>query len=460
MDTTETKMDVKLDLGWAQNEFGKISFGDTRLDKRFRKVAEDLSQLPERSINQASKDHAATKAAYRLFQNEKCSTEKIFSAHREQTLSRLRGEKLVLGNQDTSFFNYTGHKKTKNLGPIGDKKSNPQGLMLHSTFVVTPAGLPLGSLTFDCGARDAHLETAPKGKRELEDKESYRWIEALRNVAGIPNLVMQGDRENDIYEYLAEAERLNIQYNIRSCNDRVITSPEYTLLQTFLGQCPSEGTIEIVLPRDPSSITMEVRYSPIEIRPPARITKSKKAKGIECWVVQIKQINTPKGVPPISWTLLTNVPVETFADALERVDWYKRRWSIEEYHKIIKSGCNVEKCRLDTAEKLIRYIALSAVISWRIFWMVHISRVNPNAPAEEVLTQVEIQTLRTLKRFDLFFMINQNMTVRKAIIAISCLGGYLNRKNDPPPRVIVLWRGWQCLNNMTEVYESMSARCG
>jgi len=460
METDNTHPTVKVDSGWSLKEFQTLDLGDARIERRLRKVAEDLSRQPASPINQASTDNAATKAAYRLFQNERLASEKIMAAHRDQTLARMKGEAVVLGNQDTTYLNFSTHKATTGLGPIGDKKSNPQGLLMHSTLAVTPRGLPLGVLTFKCHARDGHLAPEEASKqRVLEDKESYRWVETLQQVRDIPNLVMQGDRENDIYEYLVEAERLNVKYNIRSCNDRGINSPEYTLLQTFLSESASKGEVEVELPGENRRATMEIRYSQIEIRPPVRVTKSRKAKGVTCWVVQIKEINFPEGSTPVSWNLLTNVPVVTIEDAIERVGWYKRRWAIEEYHRIIKSGCTVEKCRLETADRLIRFITLFGVIAWRIFWMVHIARTDPNAPAEVVLTHSEVKTLKTLKRFKKLLPAKKPLNVRNAIIAIACLGGYLNRKNDPPPGPTALWRGWQQLSSMAELYESIDAGC-
>jgi Transposase Tn5 dimerisation domain len=159
--------------------------------------------------------------------------------------------------------------------------------------------------------------------------------------------------------------------------------------------------------------------------------------------------------------LLTNVPVTSLDHAVERVSWYRRRWSIEEFHKVLKSGCMVEKSRLQTAERLKRYIALLCVIAWRIFWLVHIQRADPGAPAEVALTRAEIGTLRSLKRFTGRFQQSTAMTVRQAVIAIACLGGYLNRKNDPPPPgAITVWRGWQRLASMSELYESIVPGCG
>ena len=87
--------------------------------------------------------------------------------------------------------------------------------------------------------------------------------------------------------------------------------------------------------------------------------------------------------------------------------------------------------------------------------MVHIRRTDPKAPAEVALTKSEIETLCTLKRFKEWLPPPNKLNVKSAITAIACLGGYLKRKNDPPPGPVVLWRGWQNFSAMNELYESL-----
>jgi hypothetical protein len=456
------------DQGWSGKEFSELALGDARVERRLRKVAEDLSNQPEYPINQASEDAAATKAAYRLFDNERVSANKIFAAHESCTLKRMNNEPVILAIQDTSFLNFSGHKKTKGLGPIGDSIRKAQGLILHSTLAVTPAGLPMGVLTYRCWAREGFWGSDDKSRQALpiEEKESYRWIETLREIEKLSRklpkskVVTVADRECDIYEFLLEAQALNANYVIRAKHDRHLRADdECAHLQELIKAIPSETQIELNVPSEKRKATLELRFSPVTFRAPDRISRSQKKFLVNCWVVHVKEINALKKVEPLSWTLLTNVPVTSVEQALESLAWYRRRWSIEEFHKILKSGCTVEDCRLQTSEKLKRYLALFSVIAWRIFWMVHIKRANPKAPAEIVLTRSEIGTLQTLERFKELIQPEKKFTVKVALTAIACLGGYLNRKNDPHPGATVLWRGWQQLSAMAELYDGFTG-CG
>ena len=170
--------------GWGTGEFQTIELGDKRLEQRLKKLADDLSARPQAPINQASADWAATKAAYRFFENPKASEQKIFAAHRNCTVQRMRGQPVVLAIQDTTYLNYSHHPQTIGLGPIGDSRSDAQGLIMHSTLVVTPAGLPLGLLTQEIWARAGYKPQSVRERKNtaIEEKESYRWLAALRET--------------------------------------------------------------------------------------------------------------------------------------------------------------------------------------------------------------------------------------------------------------------------------------
>jgi Transposase DNA-binding/Transposase DDE domain len=455
------------DSGWAIAEFHEIALGDARLERRLWRVAEELSGQPQYPINQASEDAAATKAAYRLFNNERVTAEKIFLAHRARTLQRMHNEPVVLAVQDTSFFNYSGHKRTRGLGPLAGKDNNRQGLIMHSTLAVTPQGLPLGVLAHRCWARQGYRATEDKHEtKPMEEKESYRWVETLREVAKLSvlhraSMVVTGaDRESAIYEFLLEAQKLKAKYVIRACYDRHIKSDVYRTIHERWAALDVQAQVELDVPTQSRRATLDLKFMKVDLRPPDRITRSRSSLIVTCWVIYVREKHPPEGFQSLSWTLLTNIAIESVEQAVEKLAWYRRRWAIEEFHKILKSGCTVEDCRLQTAERLKRYLALFCVIAWRLFWMVHIKRANPKAPAEVVLTQSEIGTLRSLKRFKEKLLASGPFTVKQAVIAIACLGGYLNRRNDPPPGPTVLWRGWQRLSSMAELYKSVVPGCG
>ena len=88
-----------------------------------------------------------------------------------------------------------------------------------------------------------------------------------------------------------------------------------------------------------------------------------------------------------------NTPVASVKDADQAVKWYCGRWQIETFHKILKSGCTVEDCRLQNAERPQNYIAMMSVIAWRLHWMTYINRCEPHQPCTVALTTIEWQAL-------------------------------------------------------------------
>ena len=157
-------------------------------------------------------------------------------------------------------------------------------------------------------------------------------------------------------------------------------------------------------------------------------------------VIHATERSTPVGRPPIVWKLITNVPVDSPEDAIEKLHWYALRWRIETFHKILKSGCRTEEAKLRTAERLVNLVAVFCILSWRIFWLTMLNREAPKAPATVALTKIEIAVLDEIAKRK-GRTPPSRATVADILVAIARLGGYLARANDPPPGNKVLWRG-------------------
>ena len=135
-----------------------------------------------------------------------------------------------------------------------------------------------------------------------------------------------------------------------------------------------------------------LRYIPVELRPPANNDFVNKVP-IPLWIVHIVEDNPPEGENGIEWFLLTTVAIATVEDAKKCLQWYCKRWRIEDWHRVLKSGCCVEDAAHKTAERLKRAIAINLVIAWRIMLMTLLGRETPELPAEVLFTDVEIEVL-------------------------------------------------------------------
>lgn len=445
---------------WAEEEFGAVEFYDPRLTRRLTDLARDFYHQPQSPITQACGSHTKTVGAYRFFNNERVTMEKLLRAHTESCIERIRAHEVVLAVQDTTTLNYTDHPTTEGLGPIAsDKKS--MGLVVHDTMAFTPDGTPLGLLDVQSWARD--IEDFGKKERRkqlpIEQKESIKWLKSYRAVHEVqkacPNtmLISVGDREADIYELFLEAVSKpdNPRLLVRVERSRNRKTQEARLWDEMAGH-EVAGYQVIHVPRKGSQLardaTLEVRYKKVILMPP----KGKAYPPVEVWMVYGLETDCPKEITsPLEWMLLTTVDVNSFEDACERLAWYAKRWGIEIFHRTVKSGCKIEDRQLSTQKSLEACLAIDMVIAWRIYYLTKLGREVPDAPCTVFFEDAEWKALhifikKTIPTDD------QKPTLREAIRMTASLGGFLGRKSDKEPGTTTLWRGLQRLEDITATY--------
>ena len=449
-----------IDSEWTKKEFESINLGDKRLNKRFIKVAEQLSSQSTAPINQACDTWPDTKAAYRLFDNEKTTSKQILLCHQGAAKERLKGHEIILAAQDTTILDYTKHPKKHGMGPIGKENEKTHGLIMHTTLAMTLGGMPLGILDQDIWSRNEEEKGCSEKRKErpIEEKESNKWLISLEKTAEFsmdgPKIVTVCDREADIFEFFMKARELNAPILVRAAQNRIILE-EVGKLWDYMDSQPVAGvhTIEIPGKNSKRKANLEIRFASVTIKPPGQLKRFYK-ENIEPIVIDavwVKEFNVSDGEEAIEWMLLTNEKVKTFSDALEKLDWYKKRWCVEEFHKVLKSGCTVESCRLEKSERLLPFLTLCSVIAWRLLWIVKINRERPEAPCTEILTNYEWQALYC-KIHKTTELPEEVPTVRESVRWIGQLGGFLGRKRDKEPGITVIWRGWQRLMDIVEAW--------
>jgi len=435
---------------WFESELTGCSFPDVRLDHRLRKLLEGMAGSIGESLPTACQDWANTKAAYRFFDNDRVSEEAILDGHFRATAERVAassGPILVL--HDTTEFTYKRDDPEK-IGLIGKVAAyRVCGLSMHSSLAVTTDGLPLGLTAIKFWTRDKFKGTAALKKKvnptriPIEQKESYRWLENLRQSTarlGADRCVHIGDRESDIFELFCTAEELDTWFLFRTCVDRLAGDGKHTIA-TEMAETSIAGLHAVdVFDKDrrPAVAKLELRYRTIKVLPP--IGKQKRWPSLTLTVIHAREAEEPMNRERIDWKLITNLPVCSPLDVVEMLSWYALRWKIEVFHKILKSGCRAEEARLRTAERLVKLIAVFCILSWRIFWMTMLTRASPNAPPEMALTSTETALLDRLVP-DKKTMLEGHRHLAHYMTKIARLGGYLARKHDAPPGNLVMWRG-------------------
>jgi hypothetical protein len=466
-------MSVKDDVdsnSWCEREFSSVDLGDLRLNSRLVKTSKRLLNLPEASLNQACHGWSETKAAYRLFSNDKLTSKRIMDSHEIETLTRIQGtEGVVLSIQDTTYFKFDALVDNRRYEQK-KKFEGMHGIVMHHTLAVSSSGIPLGVITQKM--YDRNIGSYRKDRREhqklpIEEKESFRWIESLRQCHElskdykIKKFVTVCDRECDIYEFLHEARKLDENYVVRSAKNRCLEDGKSNYTRSGakvwdeIRKTKVKAKIEIEVPRKPGvkarTAKLSVRFGEVELKPPKRVpsAKSEALTPVRVNCIILKEPRPPKDTEALEWILLTNLKIKDTDDALEKVEWYKKRWTIESFHKVMKSGFNVEKSQLQSVDRLKKFISLVSVLAVYVHWMTYFSRENPEDSCEILLQEHEWKALDC--------KINRKSEASKkppdlntAIVWIAVLGGYLNRKSDPPPGSMVLWRGWRRLSEIAD----------
>jgi len=375
---------------------------------------------------------------------------------------------VVLCVGDTSFLDYGSiEAKKEGYGPIG-KGGN--GLILHSALAIEPEkGQSIGLLWQKLWNREPKQkppqnETPAKKKkrqaaarkearkRPFEEKESYRWVEALTTVESLVSKHTRAvhifDREGDITEVFEQVRQLqHTGVLVRAAHNRSLDSDSERLWSKMEAQ-PISLEKEIELPktckRSARKAKLSVRFCPVNLRTPYRFDNR---DPLLVYAVYATEVDCPEGETPVEWMLLTTEVVADIQTASTILRWYSYRWRVEEYHKIFKSGCQVERYRL-AANGMKALVGFLSVIAVELLQLTYLHRTQPTADAIIVLNPLQLRILKAKSP-----KLPKILTVSWAVEAIARLGGYLEHRHKTPIGIQVLWRGWLKLHDLCQGWQ-------
>jgi len=320
-------------------------------------------------------------------------------------------------------------------------------------------------LDLQCWARSEIGSSDERHSKPIEEKESFKWVQSYRAVSEVQNrcrktmLVVMADREADIHEVFAEqagtphGAQLLIRAE-RSRNRHVLEGDDsHEALWPVLEQQPIIGERELLVPpsehRKARKAVLVVRAAAVVLKPPRR---KPHLAPVPVWAVLAQEINAPEGIEALEWMLLTTVEVKHKDDAFQRLSWYARRWGIEVYHRVLKSGCCVEARQLENSRRLSNCLAIDLIVAWRIFHLVTMGEQTPDVPCTVYFAPSEWRALVT-------FVTKTKLppphppSLNEAVRMLATLGGHLGRKHDGHPGAEVLWRGMARLADIDAAYQ-------
>ena len=414
---------------------------------RLVQSAQHMAQCPQRAITGATNGaRALVKGHYRLIDqpaDSAVTVDHILEPHRERTLRRMRAHETVLCIQDGTRLNFTRRDQTQGLGAIGSNQTGAvaRGLHLHTTLAVDPDGVALGVLR---AAFDAPAPPNPDEKDKPKPREartSFRWVEGLRDLAQaaerLPEtrVVCTMDREADFLDLFLErrAHAPQVDLLVRAKVDRVVGTEKTPDGQTVsrrlfdeVRNAPARGAATVAVQRLSARAKaskqarkdrraarvaeVTLRYQPVALPCPG-------AAAVELWVVHVREQQPPPTAEPLEWFLLTTLRVTSTADATRILRWYALRWRIEEYFRVLKSGCKVEEV--------------------------------PDLPGDLLFSDGELRVLATFARSR---TLPPPTRLGDAVGLVGRLGGWLGRTRDPPGAQL-LWHGYTQLVAMAFAFE-------
>ncbi len=430
---------------WAEQQFSDSDLGHKARTKRACEIAADLLRHPTASLPKALGTSPA-KRAYEFFANKKVSHAALLSGPVSQTLIACATERTILLVQDTTAPGFGGRVRRAGLGPINDSE-RAQGMLVHTCLALAEDGRVLGVLEQEVWARsdEKHSKSESLAARRKRSRESERWARTSRTVharlvaAGVgAKRIHVGDREADIFALFTEIDALEDGFVFRATYDRRTTQGDddartYSLSEAEAAPVLAHKTV--VVPARPGQTArtarLEIRAKRVEVMPP----KIDERRGSPIWmnVVIVSEIDPPSAKQALRWNLLTREPIEAPADVLRIASIYALRWTIEDFHMGLKTGCALEHRQLESFEGLTNFLVFATAIAIHALRLRDAARAAEPRPATDVLSPIQLTLLHQSAP-----RLREDCTAKEALRAVAVLGGFFDTSKKAQP-------GWRTL---------------
>lgn len=463
---------------WAQEEMAAAALGDARLDERLVTVLSALGARPNVSIPAACGGRAEMAAAYRFFDNDKVTFDKVLQPHLHCSRQRVAEQAVALLVQDTSEIDLTRPEAA--VEGAGDLDGSRRGFLLHEMQAFTPEGTPLGTVWAEIVNRTDGVSHAPPAEKRaqrkqlpIEEKESLRWLTGLRQARALAQqtpatqCVCIADSEGDIYEVFAEprGER-PVEWLIRACQDRAVAGQPGQQVRAQVLARPVLYEVELLIrgrhakttteeerarrqSRPARQAQVQVRATTLTLRPPDRPDRA--LLPVTVHVVLVHEPNPPPGEPPVEWVLLTTLPIDTPEQVRTVVAYYCVRWCIEVFFRTLKSGCRIERRRFEHVDRVLPCLAVCLVVAWRTLFVCRLGRACPDLDCQAIFEPSEWKAV--------WVAVHRKKPPRKAprlaemVHLIAGLGGYVERRHSEPGTQ-TLWIGLQRMHDLAWAWET------
>jgi hypothetical protein len=290
------------------------------------------------------------------------------------------------------------------------------------------------------------------------------WIKAFENARALigteKKVITVADREGDFFEFLHVLTKKNADFVIRAKSNRNLekdlkdednAQKLNDTLQDSFARASSFGTTKIeiqnVETRCVEEISLQLKALTVTLPVPKKLKSYKEKQYGSITLNAIKAYNEN-----YEWTLLTSLPIQTLQDIEKILHIYKARWHIEDFHKVLKTGYQVDEIFLHSCAEAIKTLLVMAIISaLRLYWLIYKGRVSPEIRADELFTEFEWKSTYVYLKKPIPDM---PPTLQEVIFNIAMMGGFKNKKNYGPPGIKTMWIGFSHMNVAAQTLEN------
>jgi hypothetical protein len=440
---------------------------DERLFQRMRVMGDGVlrSVLEEGDERPQKAKRAEQRGAARFYANERVKADVLAARAGQRSVEAIVKLPVIVVAHDTSEFDEHGRNEPPDAGPL--RSSQARGYLVHGGILLDPAcEARVGILYLRAWSRPfPQGKPRPEGhqgvKREWKNEDD-KWFwgverahKTLQRYGFVGRVVHVADDEGSSFNTLAKNKHAHRLYIARTEKDRRIR--EGGKLFDYMCAQPVSARWELTFeehsgshargasrPRRTASV--ELRYARVTLQLSNNYHGRRYRRGLETWAVYVHEPDAPKGVEPLSWMLLTVMPVETTRTALDVVDYYRCRWGAEDIYKIVKSGCHAELATVPDLTAFQRLMAFVWPIAAHIARWTYAARVNRRAPALPHLGDEALDALEEACRYHGLPLPHHPWTIHDVFDRLARMGGYEPRK-DREPGWKVIWRGWRVFSN-------------
>jgi len=400
--------------------------------------------------------------------------EQLIQPHLEQTRTEAREHKQVLLIQDTTEVDYQQHPTTTGLGPIGN--GTHHGYLLQSVLAVVPSSREvLGLMHQEAFLRKRAPQGETRREREQRERESQVWERSVQAIGTPPEgtqWIHVGDRSSDMFSFLSLCRQQQCDFVVRAAQDRCVdllveqvdapvarrshhkrrapqqadpkTQHLFEVVRSWVAVGEQELKLDATKQVKARVARVVISCGCLRLLPPQHQQTTGRSP-LVVWVIRVWEPAPPEGVEGLEWVLLTSVPTQTLEQAWERVDWYRARWIVEDYHQGLKTGCSIELRQLQSYEGLHRLLGLLAPTAVRLVQLRAAAREAPEHLASQILPTDLVQVVALLAQVPA-----SELTTQHCWYTIARYGGYLHRRSGGPPGWKTLWKGWFYIQALLE----------